>query len=165
MSYGIDQERQVANFQLDVITPSMSAAAIAEFGSMMSLETRNYSLPQRPSLSAGMVRYRIATESRPGMAYMAALASGKLDGQVNPDGTACFWLGDGTNRYAIFWPFGFTAAGPPLTVYDTDGHKAATVGQGVSMGGGNAPEGTPNPLGCSGKFAAVFFAAPQIDIH
>jgi hypothetical protein len=165
LRYEIAQERQAANFEVDVITPSMSAAAVAEFGSMMSLETRNYNVPKRPTLAAGMVRYRIATASRPGMASMLALASGKLDGQVNPDGTACFWLGDGTNRYAIFWPFGFSAAGLPLTVYDTDGRKAATVGQEVSMGGGNGPDGTANPLGCSGKFAAVFFAAPQIDIH
>jgi hypothetical protein len=165
LGYGIDQERQVANFEVDVITPSMSAAAIGEFGSMMSLEARNYKVPERSSLAPGMVRYRVAAASRPGLAYMLALTSGKLDGQVNPDGTACLWLGDGANRYAISWPFGFSAAGPPLTLYDADGHKGATVGQRVSMGGGGGPDGTPNPLGCSGKFAGVWFAAPQIDIH
>jgi hypothetical protein len=165
LGYGIDQQRQVANFEVDVITPSMSAAAIGEFGSMMSLEARNFTLPKLPSLTPGMVRYRIATASRPGLAYMLALTSGRLDGRVNPDGTACFWLGDGTNRYAISWPFGFSAAGPPLTVYNADGRKAATVGQRVSMGGGGGPDGTPNPLGCSGNLAGVWFAAPQIDIH
>jgi hypothetical protein len=165
LGYGIDQKHQVANFEVDVITPSMSAAAIGEFGSMMSLEARNYKLPELPSLAPGMVRYRIATPSRPGGAYMLALSSGTLDGQVNPDGTACFWLGVGTNRDAISWPFGFSAAGPPLTVYNSDGRMAATIGQRVSLGGGGGPDGTPNPLGCSGKFTGVWFAAPQIDIH
>jgi len=165
LSYGIDQQRQVANFQVDVITPSISAAAIGEFGSMMSLEARNYKVPKLPSLAPGMARYRIATASRPGGSYMLALFSGKLDGQVNPNGTACFWLGVGTDRYAISWPFGFSAAGPPLTLYNSDGRKGATIGQQVSIGGGGAPDGTPNPLGCSGKFAGVFLAGPQIDIH
>lgn len=163
LTYGIDQQRQVANFEVDVITPSISAAAVSEFGSMMSLETRNFNLPKLPTLAPGMVRYRIATESRPGVSYLLALTSGTLDGQVNPDGTACFWLGDGTNRRAIYWPFGFSAAAPPLTVYNAEGHKAATIGQRVSLGGAGA-DGGPNPVGCSGKFTGVFSAAPQIDI-
>jgi len=164
LGYGIDQQRQVANFEVDVITPSMSAAAIGEFGTMMSLEARNFKLPKLPSLAPGMVRYRIATASRPGGAYMLALISGNLDGQVNPNGTACFWLSLGTNRYAISWPFGFSAAGPPLTVYNSDGRKAATIGQRVSMGGGGGGP-TPSPLGCSGEFAGVWSASPQIDIQ
>jgi hypothetical protein len=162
LGYGIDQQHQVANFEVDVITPSMSAAAIGEFGSMMSLEARNFPLPKLPSLAPGMIRYRIASESRPGGAYNLALTSGKLDGQVNRDGTACFWLGDGTNRYAISWPFGFSAAGPPLTVYNADGRKVATIGRRVSMGG-SADGPAHNPLGCSGKFVGVWSASPEID--
>lgn len=165
LSYGIDQKNQVAKFEVDVITPTISAAAVGEFGSMMALEARNFQLPKRPSLARGMAPYRIATGSSPGEAYLAALASGKLAGQVNADGTACFWLGDATNRIAISWPFGYSAAGPPLTIYDADGHKAATISQPVSLGGGNGPEGTPNPLGCSGKFAGVWFAAPDLLAH
>jgi hypothetical protein len=159
--YGVDQERQTANFQVSFITPSVSGAAVAQFGKLMSLETSYYPAPTQPPLSPGAVRYRIAAALRPGLSYLAALATGTLGGQANKDGTACFWIGNGTDRYAISWPYGYSALGPPLSVYNDKAKLIGRIGQHFSLGGGNGPDGTPNPLGCHGTFNGVWFAAPN----
>lgn len=94
--------------------------------------------------------YRIATESQPDGAGMLALMHGVLNGQVNPGGTACLWVGDGTDRTAILWPYGFYANGSPLSVFDSTGRRAATVGRRIKMGGGLEPDSVRSILGCSG---------------
>ncbi len=161
VGYGVDQERQTANFQVSFITPSVSGAAVAQFGKLMSLETSYSPAPTQPQLSPGAVRYRIAAAPRPGLGYMLALTTGTLGGQPNKDGTACFWIGNGTDRSAIFWPYGYSALGPPLSVYNDKAKPIGRIGQHLSLGGGNGPDGTPNPPGCYGTFKGIWFAAPD----
>jgi hypothetical protein len=161
VGYGVDQERQTANFQVSFITPAVSGAAVAQFGKLMSLETSYYPAPTQPPLPPGAVRYRIAAASRPGLGYLSALMTGTLGGQANKDGTACFWIRTGTNRYAISWPYGYSALGPPLSVYNDKAKLIGRIGQDFSLGGGGGADGTPNPLGCHGTFYGVWFAAPN----
>jgi hypothetical protein len=66
------------------------------------------------------------------------------------DGTACFWVGNGTDRTALSWPWGYTAHGSRLAVYDEAGGRLAEVGQRVSMGGGLMGEEVHSILRCSG---------------
>ncbi len=161
VAYGVDQERQTANFQVDIITPSVSGAAVAQFGKLMSLEASYSPAPTQPPLPPGAVRYRIAAAPRPGLGYMLALITGTLGGQANKDGTACFWIGNGTDRYAISWPYGYSALGPPLSVYNDKAKVIGRIGQHLSLGGGGGPDGAPNPLGCHGTFNGVWSAAPN----
>jgi len=111
------------------------------------------------------VTYRVATAPAPSNAFHLALAGGRLGGDVNLDGTACFWLGSGSQREALFWPYGFTAlgnllslAGPlasttqigRLAVYDESDRRVAEVGQNVVMGGGLLSDDVRSIVGCSG---------------
>ncbi len=161
LAYFVDQERQTANFHVNSITPSVSGAAVAQFGKLMSLEASYSPAPTQPPLPPGAVRYRIAAAPRPGLTYMQALATGTLGGQANKDGTACFWIGNGTDRYAIFWPYGYSALGPPLSVYNDKANLIGRIGQDLSLGGGGGADGSPNPLGCHGTFNGVWSAAPN----
>ena len=104
---------------------------------------------QAPSPSAtATVRFKIATADKPGPVFMAAWA-GALQGQVNSDGTACLWLGNGPDRKALIWPAGYSAAGPPLTVYNEISQPVAVVGKGTELGGGNYLYPLPAPIiGC-----------------
>lgn len=114
--------------------------------------------------SAGSVTYRVATAPRPSNDFLTARIEGRLGGQVNIDGTACFWLGAGSHREALYWPFGFTAQGSllnvvrpladaspvgRLAVYDETGRRVAEVGQYVVMGGGVLGEDVHSIAGCS----------------
>jgi len=106
--------------------------------------------------------YRVAT-SPEGVNYLMARVDGVLHGQVNPDGTACLWLGDGSDRMALMWPYGYKARGNPLSVYDQNGALIGVAGTHVSLGGGGgAPiEGRAVAvLGCSG-FSRVWGVAPN----
>ena len=79
--------------------------------------------------------------------------TGILQGQANPDGTACFWLGTGTNRAVIIWPHGFTARDNPLRLVDGDGREEARVGDRITLGGGYLPEDQSSAVrGCSGSY-------------
>ena len=109
------------------------------------------------SCSPSSPGYRIATESQPYDAGMLALMQGVLNGEVNPDGTTCLWVGDATDRTATLWLFGFYAAGSPLAVFNSAGPRAATVGRPIKMGGGLEPDSVHSILGCSGF--AQFWAA------
>jgi hypothetical protein len=68
----------------------------------------------------------------------------------NADGTACLWVGDGSDRTAIIWPYGFYADGSPLAVFDSSGHRTATIGQRIKLGGGLEPDSLHSIVGCSG---------------
>ena len=83
-------------------------------------------------------------------AYLTALTGGVLNGRTNPDGTACLWVGQGSEAHALYWPFGYSAGGNPLTVYDGSGRAVATVGQHVSLGGGLMPDDVHSIFGCNG---------------
>lgn len=96
--------------------------------------------------------YTIATGPRPTQVFLDARTQGILAGQVNGDGTACLWIGAGANQIALFWPYGYTARGNPLAVYDDVGKRVATVGQRVALGGARAPGTLHSILGCSSDF-------------
>jgi hypothetical protein len=113
----------------------------------------------------GAVTYRLATAPVRTNLTLTARLDGVLSAQANIDGTACFWVGNGTHRTALSWPWGYTAHGSPLApalgwvhagslsrlaVYDEAGRRVAEVGQRVSMGGGLMGEEVDSILGCSG---------------
>jgi len=114
----------------------------------------------------GTVRYRVATAPFPSDFFLLARQDGVLAGQVNIDGTACFWLGDQQHRgMALSWPWGYSARASPvapalgwtplasisgLTVYDEGGRRVARIGQRVAMAGGLEPDGVRSIAGCSG---------------
>ena len=77
-----------------------------------------------------------------------ARADGVLEGRLNKDGTACFWIGAGAGRQQLIWPDGYFAGGASLTVFDKAGTKLASVGQRVTLAGGLASDGVGTPLGC-----------------
>src|SRR5260370_40123433 len=79
--------------------------------------------------------YRIATASVRSDIINMARAEGILNGEANADGTACFWLGPNNGAQALSWPFGYTAGGSPLSVYDDSGRSVASVGQHVVFAG------------------------------
>jgi hypothetical protein len=67
-----------------------------------------------------------------------ALAAGTLGGRTHPGG-ACFWLGEGSRRVALVWPFGFTALTDPLRLVGGDRQVLARRGDHVQLGGGGPP--------------------------
>ncbi len=109
------------------------------------------------SSAGGANSYRIASAPVKGDAiYMAALF-GVLEGRANSDGTACLWVGHGSEASALSWPYGYTAGGSPLTVYDDTGTGVAVVDQRVTFAGGLLPDDVHSILGCQGltKFWGV----------
>jgi hypothetical protein len=113
----------------------------------------------------GTIPYRIAAAPVRTDAINLARLDGVLAAQANMDGTACFWVGEGPNRIALSWPWGYTARGSPLApalglahlapvsrlaVYDESGRRVVLVGQRVSMAGGLAGVAVRSILGCSG---------------
>ena len=89
--------------------------------------------------------YKIATATQRSGVMSLANAVGVLDGKLNADGTACFWLGGS----ALSWPDGYSARRNPLAVYDDRGNVVATVGQKVSMAGGLMSDNVNSINGCS----------------
>jgi hypothetical protein len=113
----------------------------------------------------GTATYRVATAPTPSDVFFTARTEGRLGGQVNFDGTACFWLGEGSHGRALLWPYGFRARGSRLilaesiasvapigglAVYDANGRRVAEVGQYVVMGGGRLHDDVRSIVGCSG---------------
>jgi hypothetical protein len=111
-------------------------------------------------IAGSTIRFRVASASEPSDLYMTALASGVLHGSVNFDGTACFWLGEDGGRTALYWPYGYTAGGWPLGIYDENGNRLAQVGDTISVGGGLIPESVDSITGCSG-FTEYWAAGPR----
>ena len=85
--------------------------------------------------------YKVATwySPTPQIGFHSS-TTGVLDGQINADGSACFWLGSGEDRTALLWPPGYSARDKPLSIFDAKGHMIATVGDLVTFGGGLAPD-------------------------
>lgn len=86
--------------------------------------------------------YKVATHYVPrGGARALTGFGGYLRGQINADGTACFWVGnDPSERTALIWPNGYEArANPVLSIYDENGHVLGSVGQLVEFDGSTAP--------------------------
>lgn len=110
---------------------------------------------------SGPAAYRLASSSIKSNASMLARSEGVLHGQANSDGTACFWLGSGGDARALFWPYGFTAGGFPLALYDDSGKRVAAVGQYVVLAGGLMPDDVHSIAGCPGftRFWGVGYVA------
>jgi hypothetical protein len=100
--------------------------------------------------SGSSVPYQIATAKVRSDVHLTARLDGVLNGRTSRDGTACLWVGQGKESMALFWPFGYSAGGNPLTVYDDSGKSVATVGQQVGFGGGLMFDDVHSILGCSG---------------
>ena len=100
--------------------------------------------------ASGTQEYRIATASVRGDAINLARLDGVVEGSINVDRTACFWVSNGSVRTALFWPYGYKAVAPPLAVYDDKDALVAVVGQRVTMAGGLLPDDVHAILGCPG---------------
>jgi hypothetical protein len=113
----------------------------------------------------GTVSYRLATATARSDFHLLARLDGVLAAQANTDGTACFWVGKGPDRTALFWPWGYAGRGSPvaaafgwtpansltqLAVYDEAGSRLAGSGQRVSMAGGSMGDEVHSIRGCSG---------------
>jgi hypothetical protein len=110
---------------------------------------------------SGPGAYRLASSSIKSDASLLARSEGVLHGQANSDGTACFWLGNGGDARALFWPYGYSAGGFPLALYDDSGKRVATVGQYVVLAGGLMPDEVHSIVGCPGftRFWGVGYVA------
>jgi hypothetical protein len=127
--------------------PSGAVAAIALAVSVVGLGACSSTASASPS-----PKYKIATH--PSGVVLAARLDTTLQGQANSDGTACFWVADGSGRMALEWPNGFTAKANPLSVYDDRGVRAAVVGSHLTAAGGLEFPDFRGPLfGCVGSFA------------
>lgn len=73
--------------------------------------------------------------------YPQALADGELSAS-NIDGVVYFVLGSGEIAFGLVLPPGYHALpGNPIALADADGQLVATVGDTVSFGGGEYPDG------------------------
>jgi hypothetical protein len=110
-------------------------------GLVMSL--LNACTPAEPQTS-----YRVATFT----ADVSGLSrlEGTLAGEANADGTACLWIGEGTNRMLLVWPHGYSASGSTLRVVDQAGQIRATVGKRVAVGGRRDDRPGVSVQGCTG---------------
>lgn len=87
-----------------------------------------------------------------------------LGGRINHDGTACTWLGSGSDAVALVWPPGYSAHGNPLTIFDKNGNAVASLGAFVNLDGSvAAPESMQRKpiLGCP-LMSSVALVAPPI---
>jgi hypothetical protein len=92
--------------------------------------------------------YKIATATvRSDVSHLARV-EGVLQGQVNTDGTACFWIDDAPDSRALSWPYGYSSRGNPLAVYDGTGQRLVAVGQFVVMEGGLLAGDVHRIVGC-----------------
>src|SRR5437879_13464426 len=95
-------------------------------------------------LLSGDPSYRIAAYPMPyGRAGMQAGLGGRLEGQANHDGTACFWIATEQGRMYLIWPAGYSARTNPLRIIDDRGRVLALSGdysQAAGLGGGLGPD-------------------------
>jgi hypothetical protein len=115
--------------------------------------------------------YRVATWQRPAnvsavpQARALTKVGGVLGGRTNVDGTACTWLGSGSDAVALVWPPGYSAHGNPLTIFSEKGNAVAAVGAFANLDGSvAAPEsmqGRPI-LGCP-LMSSVELVAPPLE--
>ena len=80
---------------------------------------------------------RVSTGPANAQYHGLAGVRGVLEGKANSDGTACFWLGAGSETTPLMWPYGYTAREQPLAVFDGGGKQMAVVGQRVNFAGDN----------------------------
>ena len=80
---------------------------------------------------------RVSTGPADAQYHGLAGVRGILEGMANSDGTACFWLGTGSETTALMWPYGYTAREQPLAVFDGAGNQKVIVGQRVNFAGDN----------------------------
>ena len=94
-------------------------------------------------LLSGGPSYRLATYAMPhGRVGMLAALGGRLEGQANHDGTACFWVASEQDRTYLIWPAGYSARANPLRIIDDRGRvliRASDNSQAAPLGGGLGP--------------------------
>lgn len=103
----------------------------------------------------------VATLSGGGSGDELALLEGPLHGQVNDDGTACFWVERDGYRTAVMWPKGWSADDHPLRILDDWTHTVARVGDTVSIGGGGSLAPIPH---CPASAADGGFYADHVQL-
>ena len=107
-------------------------------------------------------KYQVATYAG-SFSMFALMGPTTLAGQANHDGTACLWVGSGSDRTVLIWPAGYVAEGEPLRVLDAAGNQVAFVGRQTSFGGGFSIQGDGDPrpvLGC-GKVTKAWSVGPM----
>jgi hypothetical protein len=114
------------------------AAIDARFGDRVSvgafLEMTEGSLADLPgAVAARPGTIALVTSDLRAGAGMSALGTFPL--QYDTD-LGCVYLGDPDERVLPVWPFGYTADGSPVVVYDQDGTEVAREGDVLEMGGG-----------------------------
>lgn len=98
--------------------------------------------------------YRLATYPMPqGRFGFQAGLGGRLEGRINNDGTACFWMNTEEGQMYLIWPGGYSARAKPPRIIDDRGRVVALVGdygEADGLGGGLVPdESAGRPiLGC-----------------
>jgi hypothetical protein len=115
--------------------------------------------------------YKVATWQQPSNAGALPTAraltkfGGVLGGRTNADGTACTWLGNGTDAVALVWPPGYFARGNPLIIVNEKGNAVAAVGAYANLDGSvAAPESMQGHpiLGCP-RMSYVELVAPPLE--
>lgn len=86
---------------------------------------------------------RIASVPSGGSGSTLALLAGVLKGSVSSDKTACFWIDVPTGKRPVVWPADWTAEADPLRVLDGNSHVIASVGDQVSLTGGDLQNNAP----------------------
>jgi hypothetical protein len=114
------------------------AAIEARFGDRVSvgafLEMTEGSLADLPgAVAARPGTVPLVTSDLRAGAGMDALGTFPL--QYDTD-LGCVYLGDPDERVLPVWPFGYTADGSPVVIYDQDGTEVAREGDVLEMGGG-----------------------------
>jgi hypothetical protein len=74
---------------------------------------------------------------------MLAALGGRLEGQANHDGRACFWVASEQDRTCQIWPAGYSARANPLRIIDDRGRvliRAGDNSQAAGLGGGLGPD-------------------------
>ena len=101
------------------------------------------------------------TSASPGFGFNARL-QGKLQGKTNSDGTACFFVTQGSLRTILVWPQGYLARGNPLEVLNENGHSIGQIGQEIALRGGLGQTGLV--AGC-GNAAQTFAVAEVVPLN
>jgi hypothetical protein len=101
----------------------------------------------QPSTGGQSVKLKIATGDA-GQGSKLALLTGTLKGSRSGN-TACFWVDVPSGKRPIVWPHGWVAETGPLRLLDADDHGVATVGDHISLRGGDV-DGSVSPDYCNG---------------
>jgi hypothetical protein len=113
---------------------------------------------QTPAVPGDIVIPTAGTRSDAAMAAAWEGAVLELD-----DGLECLYVDHGDDqRTVVVWPFGYTAAGTPKTVYNAAGEPVATVGEATNLGGGFVSADDVDTAQHCGADGAFFTSGPTM---